>query len=207
MGQQDNDFRRQYSGHPAIISFVGVWDTVIRYGPIITPLNLLLGGALARIFGLLDRRVPGCVKSVSHALALDECRAAFWPWRFKKTIHPDRRDQKIEELWFAGSHSDVGGGNRDERLAEIALLWMCNRAQEAEIEFKTLPRVAEDAFLASIEDSRQGIWRIFLPRVRTVEFSDRFHESVHRRAEALCYVPKAAIPNQMRLRGSLLIDQ
>jgi uncharacterized protein (DUF2235 family) len=169
---QDEDLRRQYQGqHYDIrrISFVGVWDTVIRYGPILAPLHYLFGAALARTFGLLDRRVPECVETVAHALALDECRAAFFPWRFEKRGDLERRGQIIEELWFPGSHSDVGGGNRDGRLAEIPFVWMCRHANNAGIAFNSIPTPADDAFLAPIEDSHQGFWRMFPPRVRTVE--------------------------------------
>ncbi|KAL0958056.1 hypothetical protein HGRIS_000233 [Hohenbuehelia grisea] len=43
--------------------------------------------------------------------------------------HPD-----VKEVWFAGSHSDIGGGNRrnlDLNLAGIPLMWMENEAMKA----------------------------------------------------------------------------
>lgn len=199
--REHDAFRRQHSWSRSspIIEFLGLWDTVIRYGPILAPLQVGLHIALARTFGLLDRRAPVCVVTIAHALALDECRIAFLPWRFEKHDHAEFRHQRIEELWFAGSHSDVGGGNRDPQLSKIALHWIISSAEKVEIEFTSIPSLDNDAFLAPIEDSRGGIWRYHLPLARTVEPGDRFHESVYRRAEAIGYIPRATMPDNVTL--------
>lgn len=47
-------------------------------------------------------------KTGFHALAIDEIRDKFRLLRFNKDI--DRKKQKLEEVWFAGVHSNVGGG-------------------------------------------------------------------------------------------------
>ena len=41
-------------------------------------------------------------------------------------MDPDR----IRELWFAGAHSDVGGGYPDDALAGVPLAWMAAEAQQ-----------------------------------------------------------------------------
>ena len=56
------------------------------------------------------------------------------PW----TSDP-RADQHVEQVWFAGVHSDVGGGYPDPALAEIALLWMADRARERDSSSKRMP--------------------------------------------------------------------
>ena len=67
------------------------------------------------------------------------------PW----TSDP-RADQHVEQVWFAGVHSDVGGGYPDPALAEIALLWMADRARERGLVLQA------DAFPASPENATQA---------------------------------------------------
>jgi len=42
-----------------------------------------------------------------------------------------QRCERVEEVWFAGAHADVGGGYPERHLSDIALLWMAERLQEA----------------------------------------------------------------------------
>lgn len=37
-------------------------------------------------------------------------------------------NQKIEQVWFCGAHSNVGGGYPDTGLSDIAFLWMAEKA-------------------------------------------------------------------------------
>jgi len=67
------------------------------------------------------------------------------PW----TSDP-RADQHVEQVWFAGVHSDVGGGCPHPALAEIALLWMADRARECGLVIQA------DAFPASPENATQA---------------------------------------------------
>jgi uncharacterized protein (DUF2235 family) len=176
------------------IAFVGVWDTVIRFGPLVAPLAIALESFLGR-FGLVDHRIPHTVRYFCHALALDERRAAFWPWRAEK--HDQSPPDQIEEMWFAGSHSDVGGGYLDSRLAEIPLRWMCERASAAGLVFDHLPSVGEDSALAPLHSSRGGLWQMLPSRRRIVDDSDRLHHSVERRMQCTSYRPAARLPEQM----------
>lgn len=71
-----------------------------------------------------------------HALAIDEHRAAFdrVPWGDPKDWRRTPKDQPqwLEQLWFAGNHSDVGGSYPDaeSRLSDAALQWMVGVAQD-----------------------------------------------------------------------------
>ncbi|KAG8711365.1 hypothetical protein FRC08_015978 [Ceratobasidium sp. 394] len=73
-----------------------------------------------------------------HALALDECRVKFLPEHI--IGEPDSeigRTQK--EVWFAGTHSDIGGGNKankDLNLGAEPLKWMMEEAQMAGLSVK-----------------------------------------------------------------------
>jgi hypothetical protein len=40
------------------------------------------------------------------------------------------KSAKIEQVWFAGAHSDVGGGYITRKLADIPLVWMARKAEQ-----------------------------------------------------------------------------
>ena len=107
------------------IHFLGIWDTVKSYG------------GLKPISWPHLRHNPS-VDNVRHALALDEQRAWFQctTWgRTDEVIHgkqledPERyTTQDVEEVWFRGFHSDIGGGTKERKSARVALLWMLGEA-------------------------------------------------------------------------------
>lgn len=109
------------------VHFVGAWDTVSSVGTFRSkPLPLT---------------VTSCdhVCHFRHALALDERRVKFLPeYVYGGRANPVN-DDHIKEVWFPGSHSDVGGGNRrNPRLqsGDIPLLWMRSEASAAGLLFK-----------------------------------------------------------------------
>jgi len=67
-----------------------------------------------------------------QALAIDDLRKTFWPHQFAYANRPEPSGpQTVEEVWFAGMHSDVGGGYTDGRgaktLSNVALHWMASK--------------------------------------------------------------------------------
>jgi hypothetical protein len=61
---------------------------------------------------------------VRHAIAIDEARHDFQPEVFREdTNHPS-----LQQRWFAGVHSNVGGGLRWDGLANCALRWIAEEA-------------------------------------------------------------------------------
>ena len=192
-------FRESAATYPLDVRFVGVWDTVVRHGPLTGALRHLITSFSRRAFGLFDQQIPMNVRTFRHALALDETRAAFWPWRAKVLDrHPG---QDIEEIWFAGSHSDVGGGNVGTSLPDISLAWMVKQAMQAGIEFGETPRVAVDAAYSHLTYMNTGIWRHLKPLLRTVAEGDRMHASVYDRAGQLGYRPAASLPRGFQLQA------
>jgi hypothetical protein len=104
------------------IRFLGLWDVVPSFG---------LPGILSReandinIGWELD--VPSTIANCFHAMALDERRGAFNVQR----LDSEQDDfPRIQEWWFRGVHSDVGGGNGNVLRGNIALRWMLQRAAE-----------------------------------------------------------------------------
>lgn len=106
-------------------------------------------GDVARrpIKGFHDTSLGGITEHAYHALAIDETRAMFVPtlWtavpgnakRLEQDGTLEEVEQHVEQVWFAGVHSDVGGGYPDRpRLADIPLLWMAEKAAATGLRFK-----------------------------------------------------------------------
>lgn len=129
-GMASTLFRNAYSFEPGT-RFIGVWDTVGALG--IPPFGpKILHGLLTRFdkrWSFHDTELSSTVQAAFQALSIDEQRAAFRPTLWKQ--QPDAKaHQVLEQVWFAGVHSDVGGGLPDTSLSDIALLWMVAKAQE-----------------------------------------------------------------------------
>ncbi|KAJ7626554.1 hypothetical protein DFH06DRAFT_1007420, partial [Mycena polygramma] len=146
------------------IHFAGLWDTVSSIGIVRgKPLPLTWTAEHICIF--------------RHALALDERRVKFLPEYVgggafapastalksdstSASIGPD-----IKEVWFAGTHSDIGGGikkNLTLDLSSVPLLWMENEATSAGLRLK--PQTDGGAWKmselteANLHESLKGPW-------------------------------------------------
>jgi hypothetical protein len=89
---------------------------------------------LTRRWSFHDTTLSTYVRNAYHAMAIDERRGPFKPtlWERKAPVP----GQTLEQVWFSGVHSDVGGGYRDTALSEIPLLWMVERASEHGLVFE-----------------------------------------------------------------------
>lgn len=118
---------RETSHHPVQIKCIGVWDTVGNLG-----IPLLLAMRYNRRFAFHDVRLTPNVEVALHALAIDEPRGPFSPalWTMPKRQHLPPH-QHVEQVWFPGSHCDVGGGRECSDLSDGALIWMASRAHQA----------------------------------------------------------------------------
>jgi uncharacterized protein (DUF2235 family) len=146
------------------IAFVGVWDTVAAYG---MPIAELTRGIDKYVWPLSmpNYRLSPLVKKACHALALDDERDTFHPllwdevaereYQAKRLVEPGR----LEQVWFAGMHSDVGGGYPDDGLSHIPLEWMMRKAEAAGLRFSPLDveRIERGARESGpMHDSRRG---------------------------------------------------
>jgi uncharacterized protein (DUF2235 family) len=84
-----------------------------------------------------DTKLNYAVRYARHALAIDEDRANLdcvpWdeePTRQAFTDQPASSPARFKQVWFAGSHSDVGGSypETESRLSDITLAWMTQEA-------------------------------------------------------------------------------
>lgn len=152
------------------IRFMGLFDTVEAYGMPVEELRSVWNRLVWPI-RFRNRRCSWVVGKVRHALSLDDERLSFHPIRFDVSPRPDGRPvPETQELWFAGVHSDVGGGYPNDETAFQPLLWMADEAELQELVFdpEALGRYRARLYpQALIHDSRRGLASIYRysPRV------------------------------------------
>jgi uncharacterized protein (DUF2235 family) len=117
------------------IKCVGVWDTVGSYG---VPSGFGLG-ALPFMFtywtrGFRDTQFGRTVEVGLHAIAIDERRRpfipTFWTLRPRSADEPHETPPKVEQVWFAGVHANIGGGYENSGLSDLSLAWMLAQIEE-----------------------------------------------------------------------------
>jgi uncharacterized protein (DUF2235 family) len=108
-------FRDQFS-RDCKIHFLGLWDTVKSVGWFGSPVSFPY-----------TYNNPSVI-NVRHALSIDECRCFF-----RQNLWSPIKDQDVRQVWFAGVHSDVGGGYPESQsdLAKISLEWIACEAEKA----------------------------------------------------------------------------
>jgi len=110
------------------IDFVGLFDTVEAYGVPIEEMRDVIHRFVFPIKFGGDHTIWKNVQRVRQALSLDDERLTFHPIRVSLLPGDDTR---IQEVWFAGVHSDVGGGYPDDMTAHSPLVWMIRELQTA----------------------------------------------------------------------------
>jgi uncharacterized protein (DUF2235 family) len=149
------------------IRFVGVWDTVDAVG---LPLRIAdVWNDWVWRFKFPDRKLSPLVDKACHALAVDDERESFTPVLWDETEEPDGR---IEQVWFAGAHSNVGGGYPRQGMSLVALDWMMNRAEEANLRFVKSERTYFDEHRNvddKLYDPRAGAGTFYRWRPRDIE--------------------------------------
>jgi len=135
-------FKQQYCQDTAV-RFVGVWDTVGALGipDGVVPFLKKFDHALdQKLYGFLDTELNPRVEAAYHAVAIDERRKSFLPtlWTDAGGAPPrvNVADSNVEQTWFVGAHSNVGGGYADSGLSDIALKWMIDRATKQGLQFE-----------------------------------------------------------------------
>jgi uncharacterized protein (DUF2235 family) len=124
--QQALKFRETHNCRKVDIHFLGVWDTVISLGFIYEFLNSLFEKKEWLQISFHDFHLSPSVHHARHALAIDEKRFVFSAklWDSLPLVH-----QTIKQMWFVGTHKNVGGGwAKGHALSDIALQWMIDEA-------------------------------------------------------------------------------
>ncbi len=158
------------------IKSVGVWDTVGSMG-----VPNYVKGSRNDFFSFVDTRLSRAVEFGFHAMALDEQRRDFPVTRWDK-------DARVEQVWFIGAHSDVGGGYplAESGLSNLALDWMTLKLAGVGVRFGKLPAGPLDATRFGQAFHRPWAKPPFNlgAKQRAPKRGDVFHESVSGRWQA-----------------------
>jgi len=196
---------QQYGLGPVVIGMVGVWDTVGSLG---------IPGLLFSIFdqkkyGFLDTTLHPNIKKAVHAVCIDESRAQFQPTLW---TNPDgsmrANDNVVQQVWFAGVHSDVGGGYEQSQLSDITLSWMMHKAKEKDCDLKfSAPTEAQylSPAAANAIGPAHDEWKLIpwgIPKHRTVPQNAVMSNTVQLRLDGLPqYAPENLTISNRQLSG------
>jgi uncharacterized protein (DUF2235 family) len=180
--QAAQEFADSHNTMGADIAFLGVWDTVGA-----------LGSPFKRVAAVMDR-VPWfqhkfhntnlcpCVSRGCHALAIDDERLTFHPTVWSEP------NPRVQQVWFAGMHSDVGGSYAETDLSDISLQWMVRHAlDEGLLLYQNHKVTGAPKPEGVMHDSREGFGALYRRKVRSWDAgtTPKVHESVTERAKKL----------------------
>jgi len=110
----------------ARIRFLGVYDTVLALGSRLrADFDSEKGTAAPGLAFHVGDKPPASVSVARQALAIDERRTDFRPEIWQGA----HAGQSVEQRWFPGVHTSIGGGYADDGLANGALRWMIDAAK------------------------------------------------------------------------------
>ncbi|MGF6881115.1 uncharacterized protein (DUF2235 family) [Nocardia sp. GAS34] len=178
-------FRSEHCRWPVPMKFVGVFDTVGAMG---------VPGITSGRYRFHDLRLARTVHCARQALAIDDRRRIFSPCLWEVTDEAgvtQQRPDRVKQVWFEGSHTDVGGGMADSRLSDRSLRWMVHEAQGQGLEFdedrleELIARGATATGPVRAHDSMTMGWRLLnlAARLRYPR-STRFYPDSWRRLDA-----------------------
>lgn len=176
--------------HPVLpcppIKFVGVWDTVGALGA---------PGLLGQLFNRKkykyhDVSLNDHIENAYQALAIDERRRPFAPSVWER---PPGWTGKLEQAWFAGVHSDVGGGQPRDGLANEALHWIVEKAEGCGLVFDSdFLAHFKPCFNGDLHDSMSPMYRVMVPITRQIGGRGQNGEAAHEAAIDRCLMTKLA---------------
>ncbi len=162
------------------IEMIGVWDTV----------------KATNDANYNDKQLSPNVKAGYHAMAVDECRRFFPVLRWQ-------HDERVREMWFSGSHSDVGGGCVKMDLSDVALAWMIGCGAKHGLKFKKsyMERHVNPQVPGHVHDCFIGMWKTYGKSDRPISTKCEVHKSVATQVKADDYEPDNLPPNPNYVPG------
>lgn len=190
--EEAKKFRKENCFDVSSIKFIGVWDTVGSLG---IPLNAFQW-INKKKYSFYDTTLSSIIENAYHAVAIDEMRGNFKPtlWQ-KSTNHASRNfSQTLEQRWFAGVHSNVGGGYADEGLADITLQWMLEKARlngkGIAFDMEAVKQDVKPNYEATLYNSRTGIFKLTAGGLRDITDGDICDSVYDRMSKVEKYKPK-----------------
>jgi uncharacterized protein (DUF2235 family) len=157
------------------IRFIGVWDTVGALGA-----PGILGQFNKNKYEYHDVGLNRYVENAYHALAIDERRKPFAPSIWKRS---NGFAGKLEQAWFAGVHSNVGGSCTPDGLANEALHWIIEKAEALGLEFdNTFLTHYRPCFNSIMQDSMSAMYKVMGENIRAIGVESPDSELVHQAA-------------------------
>ncbi|MGR3804521.1 DUF2235 domain-containing protein [Marinibacterium profundimaris] len=173
-------FSRQFCHPPGTVTIemVGVWDTVKALGLKVP----ILWRMVRSRHSYHNHNLGPSVKAGFHALARDETRLAYEPVMWTT---PPGWSGRLEQMWFRGTHGDVGGQldgfDAARPLANVSLVWMLERAEESGL---PLPEGWKARYPCDATAPSLGSWRgwakvmvLRAPREVGRDRSEKLHET------------------------------
>ena len=160
------EFRAKNSHDVSSIRFIGVWDTVGSLG---LPLTILQWYNRRR-YSFYDTKLSSIIEYAYHALAVDERRGVFEPTLWQKSDNQAKNlKQVLEQRWFPGVHSNVGGGYPDDSLSNIALKWLFKKAMDVGLSVNHDFLLIPDNYEGTLYNSCTGLYSLMSKRARKIE--------------------------------------
>ncbi len=179
-GEEAKQFRQNYSREGVKIKFMGVWDTVGSLG---IPIGTVLPYLTRHYYQFHDVKLSKGIEHAYQAIAIDEQRKNFEPTLWEK--QEDTHGQTLEQVWFAGTHSNVGGGYQDSGLSNIAFLWLKEKAEACGLAFDPVyirNNICEDLnqnICGELRDSKTGLFSFLGSSNRPIGVQKNGYEQVH----------------------------
>ncbi|GJJ14807.1 hypothetical protein Clacol_009075 [Clathrus columnatus] len=150
------------------IKFIGVFDTVGALG---LPRELRLRGKSRSLFGFPNKKLGEHIQYAYQALAIDETRKDFVAAKFEQSDEGRARGQVLKQVWFSGSHSDIGGGYQAHDLSDLTLMWMASHFEpflSLDLDYLLchLPQPVDSWGEQPPHDSRTGVFTLALTSPR-----------------------------------------
>lgn len=164
-------FRQAYSCVEKNPDFIAVFDTVRALGiPVLTNVSGIIRHAFQ------DNYLSPKVKCGLHAVSIDENRKQFLP----ELWETDQEDgsRHLEQVWFPGVHSDIGGGyDDDRRLADATMAWMAERLKtiiglDLQLDITSMPA----HMLGKLHNERTGFGAFWLEGLRDKLLKKNSHD-------------------------------
>jgi hypothetical protein len=158
------------------IKMIGVFDTVGALGVPFGGINKLLSGLDLIEFQFHDVNLSPNVDYAYHALGIDERRVPFEPSLWTKK--PDTT-KEMEQRWFVGVHSNIGGGYDPDGLANITFNYIIKKAKNLGLQFDNEYLSYYVGFCDSeLRESMTLKYRVLGEHIRTITQNDESNQVI-----------------------------
>ncbi|MDT7765411.1 MAG: hypothetical protein QOC63_4831 [Mycobacterium sp.] len=177
------------------IEFLGLFDTVKGTG--------IIGPDITWPYTNQLRNV----KRVVHAVSIDEWRRPFRE-SLVPVIQKDAAEHRVDEVWFSGIHSDIGGSFDDHAgLGKITMRWVLDAAIEAGLVVRT--QRYRNRFTTKESDATQARnrngwkWIAAGYKRRRIPTGARVHRSAATRRDEKACKYKPRLPDNVQWEGQV----